>query len=329
MLAGQPFLLSAVIRDLRLAGSLLSALLLCAGTAAAADVTVEPSDEGMVVKVDGDLFTEYITRSLKKPILWPIIGPGGHEMTRAFPMEPGEGERRDHPHQRSLWFTHGNVNGVDFWGETRGRGEIIHREFRRAEGGEVGVIETANDWQDAEGNKLLEDVRTLHFRASEEQRIIDFDITLTASEGPVVFGDTKEGTMGLRVASSMDVEQRGDRSRGTIVNSAGQTNRDAWGKQAPWVDYYGPVDGDIVGAAIMNHPQSFRYPTYWHVREYGLFAANPFGLHDFLGVEEPQGRYELPAGGSITLRYRFLFHLGDTAEGRIAEAFREYSTTGE
>lgn len=300
-------------------------LITFAQSASAVEVTVEPSDAGQVVKVDGELFTEYVTESKAKPILWPIIGPTGKAMTRSFPMEKVKGERWDHGHHRSLWFTHGDVNGVDFWSEGSNRGKTVHREFVRAEGGSPAVIETINDWIDADGKKHLEDRRVLKFRADEDTRSIDFDITLTASEGPVVFGDTKEGTMGIRVPTTMDVEQRSGKPNGQIVNSEGQENLAAWGKPAPWVDYHGPVEDEQLGIAVMNHPSSFRYPTPWHVRTYGLFAANPFGLHDFQHTEEPIGEFTLPEGESITLRYRFLFHKGDEKEGRVAEAFEEYS----
>ena len=109
------------------------------------------------------------------------------------------------------------------------------------------------------------------------------------------------------------------------MNSEGQTDRGTWGKRAAWVDYHGPLDGQVTGITIMNHPSSFRFPTYWHVRTYGLFAANPFGLHDFEGTSEVDGTHELEAGESITLRYRVLLHRGDEKEGKVAEAFADYA----
>src|SRR5690606_24989744 len=129
-----------------------------------------------------------------------------------------------------------------------------------------------------------------------------------ASEGPLVFGDTKEGSFGVRVPTAMDVDRK---QGGKITTSEGADDGAAWGKQASWVDYCGPVDGEVVGIAILNHPESFRYPTHWHVRTYGLFAANPFGIHDFTGAAAGAGNLELAAGESITLRYRVIFHKGD------------------
>ncbi|MFV2065437.1 MAG: PmoA family protein [Pirellulales bacterium] len=293
-----------------------------------AEVTTEQSASGVRVLVDGQLFTEYLTKSGAKPALWPVIGPTGKAMTRSYPIRP-EGlpsERKDHPHHRSLWFTHGDVAGVDFWGEKGQHGTIRHREFRQiTSGGPIAKITTVNDWLDSDGHKICQDERRLGFGTDDDVRWIDFDITFTASEGEVTFGDTKEGSFGVRVAGSMKV----DAGKGRIVNSSGLTNKQAWGKPAEWVDYHGPVDGELVGIAILNHPSSFRYPTYWHVRTYGLFAANPFGLHHFLDRKEPIGAYTLPAGQSITLRYRVLLHTGNEKDARIVDRFKEYAAVGE
>lgn len=297
-------------------------LLLGAGAPAYAEVTAEKSEGGYVIKCDGEPFAEYLTKSQAKPIVWPIIGPGGQKMTRDFPMLKTRGEKWDHGHHRSLWFTHGEVNGVDFWAEGRGRGTIEHREFTEVTSGDVVVIATVNDWVDADGKKHLEDFRRLTFHCDGNVRIIDFDITLHAAYGPVHFGDTKEGTMGLRIPTVMDLNSR---KGGRIVNSAGQEDGATWGQAAAWCDYHGPVDDQVVGVAIFNHPSSFRYPTHWHVRDYGLFAANPFGLHDFQRTEEKIGELNLEEGESVSLLYRFYFHLGDEQEGGVAAAFEAYA----
>ncbi|HEY1601567.1 MAG TPA: PmoA family protein [Pirellulales bacterium] len=290
------------------------------------EVAVEKHDDGVRVTLGGKPFAEYLIHNGPKPIVWPIIGPGGHEMTRNYPMKLVEGEKRDHPHHRSLWFTHGSVNGIDFWTEVPGMGKEVHREYLKCEAnGPAGVISTINDWIGPDGKKHCEDVRTLTFRGNDETRSIDFDIAIKASEGPVLFGDTKEGSMGLRVPTALDAAKLTGK-RGEIVTSEGARDGAAWGKQAAWVDYHGSIGDDAVGIAILNHPSSFRFPTYWHVRDYGLFAANPFGLHDFHKSEDKhEGDYTLPAGETMTLRYRFVFHRGDEKGGKIAEAFQAYS----
>lgn len=284
----------------------------------AAEVSVEQSEKGAVVKIGGQLFTEYLTASAPKPMLFPILGPTGQPMTEDQARVP----RGDHIHHHSLWFTHGSVNGISFWDERQRHGTIQHRKFVRLQGGPEGIIETSNDWIGPEGKKYLEDRRRLVFGMEGEARRIDFDITLAASEGPVVFGDTKEGSMGLRVARSIAVTAK---QGGRIVNSEGLVDDKAWGKRAAWVDYFGPVAGETVGIAAMNHPSSFRFPTHWHVRTYGLYCANPFGWKDFQGKDSPDGSYTLEKGKSIELRYRFLFHKGDAQKAKIADAYKRYA----
>lgn len=301
-------------------------LLLVAASYASADQwEIEKGDDGLTVKKDGELVTRYVVKSGNKPILWPIIGPTGKEMTRAYPMREVTGEKHDHVHHRSLWFTHGSVNGVSFWEEVNPKhapGETVHREFVAAEGGEQAKIVARTDWQSPEGKKLMEDERTITLFDRDGVRIIDFDITLRATEGDVQFGETKEGSFGVRVPTSMDVDSK---QGGKIESSEGKTDAEAWGQPASWVDYHGPVDGEHLGIAILNHPKSFRYPTRWHVRTYGLFAANPWGTKDFTGGQETGGEFTLPQGESITLRYRVVLHQGDTEQADIAAAFEEYS----
>jgi hypothetical protein len=305
--------------------SLVFAFVCCALSvaASAAEFAVEQSDESVTVKLDGELLTRYLQQG-NTPILWPIIGPTGREMTRQYPMrEALATERSDHPHHRSLWFNHGNVNGISFWDIKDGSGTIKHRKFTQVAGGEQATIACVCDWLGPDGKKICEDARTYIFGADGEQRWIDLAITVTASEGTEVkFGDTKEGSMGIRVAGTMDVDAK---KGGRIVNSRGQTDAAAWGKPAEWVDYQGPVEGETLGIAVFNHPTSFRYPNTWHVRTYGLFAANPFGLSDFSGDKSMDGSHTIKPGESLPLRYRIVLHKGDHLEAKLAEAFEAYA----
>jgi hypothetical protein len=293
-----------------------------------AGVEVRPSGKDLEVLVGGKPFTVYRADEATKPYYYPVIGPTGAPFTRAYPMKTDvAGEDKDHPHQRSLWFTHGSVNGFDFWASDPVNkpspkfGTI--RETSRptvASGAAAGVIRTTDDWLGPDGKKVCEDVRVMTVYDTATARVLDFDITVKATAGPVIFGDTKEGMFGLRVASSMDVTHK---QGGKITNAEGINDDAAWGKASPWVDYTGPVDGKTVGIAVLNHPESFRYPTTWHVRTYGLFAANPFGYHDF--GRKDRGDYTIEPGQSIRFRYRVVFHEGDTASARVADAFRAYS----
>jgi hypothetical protein len=302
-----------------------------------AEVTVERSERGAVVKIDGKLFTEYLTKAGQSPAMWPIIGPTGRPMTRSYPVGPEQqGETTDHPHHQSLWFTHDQVNGADFWksnvapvagvsdpGHKHGP-HIAHREFTEiASDGSAARIVTLNDWMDGE-RRVLTDERTIIFGTRDNgDRWIDFTITLKASDGDVRFGDTKEGTFAIRVADSMRTEAK---PGGRIINSEGQEDDAAWGLPAQWVDYSGPVDGETVGITMMSHPKSFRPKTRWHVRGYGLFAANPFGQRDFPQPElVEQGAVTIPSGEEITLRYRVLSHRGASNPVDLEAAFAEYA----
>ena len=281
------------------------------------------SDVGVNVMLDGKLFTTYRIQSGNKPILWPVIGPTGTEMTRAYPMKEGiKGESSDHEHHRSFWFTHGDVNGISFWGEGEESGQIVHREFIQIAGGEKGKLVTRNDWISKDGAKQCEDERTHIFGATAKSRWIDFKVRISAGENPIRFGDTKEGCFGVRVAGPLKVEAK---LGGKIVNSRGQTNKMAWGQPAEWVDYHGHLEGQPVGIAIMNHPSSFRHPTWWHVRTYGLFAANPFGLKAFVDSDR-DGSHTVEAGESLTLRYRVVFHRGEVTAADVGATYEAYAS---
>ncbi len=298
-------------------------VLCCAPSVAAAEFSLELESDRVLVKMDDQLFARYIFQSGGKPILWPIMAPTGSEVTRGYPMRTASKEETsDHQHHRSFWFAHGDVNGTSFWHEGPRHGTTIHREIVRLDSGPQALIVTRNDWVDPDAKVICTDETSLTFGAKGDTRWIDFDITIRPVDEPVKFGDTKEGTFGIRVAGTMKVDAG---LGGRIVNSAGQTDKEAWGKPASWVDYQGPIDGETVGIAIMNHPSSFRFPTYWHVRTYGLFAANPFGLHNFKNSVKVDGSHTLRPGESMTLRYRVLLHQGDEKTGRVAEAFSEYA----
>jgi Methane oxygenase PmoA len=278
--------------------------------------------KGMLnVDFDQGMFAMYHTKSGNKPFLFPLIGPNRQPYTRTYPMAKIPGEDEDHPHQRSFWFTHGNVNGVDFWGEGPTSGRI--EEFARTvvvEGPVLARLVTKNAWRTPAGQSVCDDERIMTFYRTFDARVLDFEVKIAANSGPVEFRDTKEGMFGIRVASSMDVDKK---SGGKITNAEGLADQAAWGQASSWVDYVGPVSDKTVGIAVLNHPSSFRYPTTWHVRTYGLFAANPFGWHDF-GKSE-KGDYTIPAGQSITFRYRVILHEGDTKSAAVAGRFAAYT----
>ena len=254
-------------------------------------VKLTQQDDRVRVEINGELFTEYIFKGFNHVYYYPVLGPGALPMTRNYPMKDVAGEERDHPHQRSLWYSHGEVNGVDFWSETAKAGKILHDQFLEVKSGATeGLIRSTDKWVDLDGKVVCTDERVFRVLARPNtERVFDFEITLKApADHEVVLGDTKEGSMGVRLNENMRlIHPKNQKGEGHIVMNTGLRDGKTWGTRADWCDYYGPVEGRTVGLAIFDHPSNPVHPTYWHVRDYGLFAANPFGQHDFLKKKEP------------------------------------------
>ncbi len=302
-------------------------ILMFAANAGATDqIALEDRADRVAVTVNGEPFTEYLftKERLRRPVLFPLHGPHGHTLTRSWPVGPRlPGDPDDHPHHESFWFAHGDVNGHDFWTCRRGE-RIEHDSLVRV--GDGRIVATAR-WLAPDGSIVCTDRRLLRFSVDGADRIIDHEIMITASHGPLAFGDTKEGTMALRVRPELNVKKfkGGPQATGHYVNANGDRDEAAWGKPSAWVDLSGEVDGKPVGIACFDHPDNIRHPTCWHARDYGLFAANPFGLHDFTMAPRNAGRFELPDGQSLTLRHRWLFHEGDAVAANVAERFEAWA----
>ncbi len=299
----------------------------------AAGVQISPQDGALRVEIRGQLFTVYHFADVPRPYFYPVLGPDELPMTRHWPMEEAKGEEHDHPHHRGLWYAHGDVNGLDFWSEAANYCKIVHDQFLKVQSGrEVGIIKSTDKWVNHDGAIVCTDVRTVRiYNRPATERMFDFDITLQAPpDKPVVFGDTKEGSMATRLAETMRLKHKDGPGDGHIVMSTGVRDQETWGKRADWCDYYGPVAGgpngpETLGLAIFDHPDNPRHPTTWHVRDYGLFAANPFGLHDFEKKPKGAGNFTIPAGQSVTFRYRFYYHHGDEKQAQVAERYQAYA----
>lgn len=284
-------------------------------------VSITPSDKGLRIELDGTLFTEYVTKDTQHPCFHPVIGPSGASLTREYPPAPGS--KVDHPHHSSIWIGHDGVNGVNFWyiGGTTGSIQTTALTGIRSEGSSAS-FNASSRWVTSTGEPVLTDERQFVITAlAQGARQIDIKVTFIASYGDVTFRDSKEGTMGIRVAPSMTVSlNKLDHSGGAghILTSEGATDVAAWGTRAKWVAYYGPdPKGEQACIAMMDHPMNLRHPTWWHVRAYGLFAANPFGQSDFeaprqdeqaitIGGRSTKGNYTLSNGQSLTQRYRII-----------------------
>jgi len=298
------------------------------GAKPATDVTLKDQPgEKLDVMIGGRLFTSYnYAPRWVRPFLHPVIGPGAVAVTRGFPMIPDlPGEAKDHPHHKSIWVAWGDTNGTDNWSEVEPRhGRQLHQKFGCVVSGPVyGKFCATNDWVTNDRKKKdLTETRTLTFyNLPDRERIIDLVVEFQATEGAVRFGDTKEGGIcSVRVTSTMDAK-----GQGRIENAYGGINeKETWGKRAHWCDYSGPASGKHVGVAVFDTPGNYRYPTYWHVRDYGLMTANPFGLSHFWNDKTKDGSYTLPAGQTLRFAYRIYLHPGDAAKGRVREKFLNY-----
>lgn len=290
------------------------------------------------VWVGGKPFTTYyFSPEEAKPYLQPLRTAGGAIVTRGFPIgnyipPAHRHDRSIEPHQRPMYFGHGDIDGYSFWSEqafakqyygTHDREKFGRAVFEKLEdatpglhSGEIGArFNLVGD-----GRVLAEETQDYIFRGGSDTRTIDCQFIIRADHGPVKMGDTKEGTFAIRVIKSLDSPP------GHMVNSnGGLGEKQIWGKRADWVDYYGKVGDEEVGIAIFDSPRSFRHPTYWHARAYGLFAANPFGLREFTNDPSQDGSYTIPAGKSLLFRYRVLIHRGDYKQAQIANAYQKYA----
>lgn len=317
------------------------------------EVIPRDAERRVDVLVDGKPFTSYIyPTTLKKPTLFPLRTASGTVVTRGFPLEPRARERVDHPHHAGLWFNHGDVNGLDFWNNSDAikasnapkMGTILHRAVRKAQSGEgKGALEVSMDWVDHQGKVLLREDTRFVFRAGAGERSIDRITTLTARDQPVIFRDNKEGVLGMRVARGLEhpadkpevfTDGGGKATEVAVLDNEGVTGKyrsseglegDAvWGTRGRWTALSGVVDGEAVTLAILDHPRNPGFPTYWHARGYGLFAANPLGHKVFSNGKE-ELNFRLYAGKSTTFRHRILILSGNATPEQIEQHYARFT----
>lgn len=316
---------------------------------AADDITAAKSNSTIEFK-DGDkLITRYhVGESVAKPYFWPLNAPGELTVTRGWPLVQGvAGETKDHVHQKSAWFCHGDVIpegvevktrsadkrvvGVDFWSEAKGHGKIVCvrvGEPKSSDG--ATTVATMNEWRTADGVKILDEVRVVRVSKLQNGYLIALDLDLHASVCPITFGDTKEGSMGVRVADGFRTALK---DGGTITSSEGKVvppgtkgTLSVWGQVALWNDYSGKVGGDPAGVAVFAAADN-PIPSAWHTRDYGLLAANPFG-RDESGYPSQKGKRELvklKKGEHLKLRYAIYAHTGDVETGNVAAAYKKFT----
>jgi Family of unknown function (DUF6807) len=291
------------------------------------------------VSIGGEPFTTYyFTREVAKPYFQPLRSAEGTIVTRGFPIFNKIPAAHEHdpnlePHQRPMYFGHGNINGYDFWGEeafvkyygaeakNTPYGRQVFRKLEQMSGGaDSGTLKAAFDLVGPDGKPFAEETQFYTFRGDGQSRAVDCAFTITANHGPVKMGDTKEGTFAIRVAPELT------EPKVRMLNSSGLVGeKEIWGKRADWVDYSGTVSGEKLGIAIFDNPQNLRHPSTWHARGYGLFSVNPFGESYFYHDPKRDGSYTIEPGRSLTLRYRVLIHHGELSAAKLAEEYQDYA----
>jgi Methane oxygenase PmoA len=330
-------------------------LLAAASASAQSQVKVVPDESArrVDITVDGNPFTSYIwPTALKKPVLYPIRTGTGTLVTRGYPLEPREGERVDHPHHVGLWFNHGDVNGLDFWNNSDAipadrkdkMGTIVHSKIVDAKSGAgQGELTVESEWQKPDGSTLLKERTRYVFRADGTSRSIDRITTLTALGERVVFNDNKEGVIGMRVARALEqpatqpdvfTDASGKPSATKVLDNTGVTGEytsseglkgDAvWGTRGRWTMLAGTVESEPVTLVMLDHPANPGFPTYWHARGYGLFAANPMGEKVFTEGKE-ELNVTIQPGESIEFRHRILILSSQATTDAVERQYRAFT----
>ena len=295
----------------------------------AAQVVITENTGTVDVLLDGELFTRLDYKTYAKPILYPIFSPGQIPMTRDWPMKLDTvGEGHDHPHHKSMWLGH-KINGVDFWTEKLGKVQTSVTTTKFTDKTQHAVL-TASEWiKRSDGQTLLSDETVYWFGGDTDSRWINCLIDFQATHGDIVFDDTKEGLFAIRTHPNLrlttDAKAGVDRVFGDAINSEGDTGKQIWGKRAKWILYFGSIGGKPVSLAMFDHPSNLRHPTTWMARDYGLIAANPFGLHYFLGKKKGAGRFKLKQSDNLQLRYRVEFFNRVVTTETVEEKFQDFA----
>lgn len=288
--------------------------------------TLTDNGNGVVdVQLDGQTLTQLHYKSFRRPILFPVKNLGGQRVTRSWPVDPNvAGEANDHPHHKSVWFGHGDVNGASFWDEA----QPIQNESVKLSANPPS-ISLHNLWL-VDGKTIGSDDTTITFGKSEATKgwWINYQVEVHADQQDLTFGDTKEGTFAIRTHPNLRLKNDPGRgvttAAGHALNQTGDRDTQLWGKRSPWVAYWGPIEGQTTTLVMMDHPTNLRHPTTWHAREYGLVAANPFGLSYFEKAGKGAGNFTLKKGQTLTMHYRVLIADGQLPAETIEKCFKAF-----
>lgn len=294
------------------------------------------TDNKIDILIGGKLFTSFLyPDSLEKPVLYPVYTSSGIAVTRGFPLNPQPGDPTDHPHHIGIWFNFENLNGLDFWNNSYAipasrkhlYGWIKTDRILQTSSGKTGVLSYHANLTNQRNKTLAEETTRFEFSGTAHQRIIDRITTITADTA-LLFTDAKDGLIAIRVAHALqmptDKDQKFSDDKGNItivkggtdkiptgnyLSSEGKWGDDVWSSRARWVKMYGKMNNDSVSVVIIDHPKNPNYPTFWHARGYGLFAANPLGEKIFTNSKSVKN-LQLKKGESVTFRFRIVVDEG-------------------
>jgi hypothetical protein len=310
------------------------------------------NENRVAVYVGNALFTQFIyPDSLEKPVLFPIYDAGDVPVTRGFPIDPRPGEPTDHPHHLGCWFTYENVNNLDFWNNSYAipvekksqYGWIKTDSLLEMTSGIKGTLKYHANWVNQQHQVLLQETTFFVFRGNGTLRTID-RITDLRADTDIVFADAKDGMFGLRLTRELQIPEKKDQSftdnkgnttivkkdtiaTGNYLTSEGKTGDSAWSTRGRWCKVFGKIANDSVSITIFDHKKNPNYPTFWHARGYGLFAANPLGEKIFTNGKSSYNLH-LKKGETVHFRYRILIQNGRTTESieqinQIADQFND------
>ena len=273
-------------------------------------VTAEKIGDKIEIKINGNLFTNYIVSEYEKyPFFFPVNGPSNASVTSI--------RNANFPHHSSLFFGCDRVNGGNYWQEDLGRGQIISLRADIIEtGNEKVVIENECIWRRPGANAPIKDKRFITISApSKEKFQIDFDVTMEMLMD-VTIEKTNHSLFSGRVDPDLAVI-----NGGTMINAEGETGeKETFGKRSPWIDCWGKRQGKTEGIAILQHPSNDWYPAPWFTRDYGFFSPTP------MYWPENDKNTLLKKGEIIQLRYRVIVHTGNHIEAGIAKEFEKYTS---
>jgi hypothetical protein len=283
----------------------------CAGSVDGPQIQFEQRPGEVVIRAGGEPVATYVYNdpNILRPYFKDVCAPGGVQVTRHYPPRPGI-DRVDHPTMHpGIFLAFGDLSGADFW---RNKSRVEHVEFIQAPHAEEGRGGFAvRNRYEAEPGTICEETCEYTFEMQPGGCLMLWTSTFEPKQPSIAFGDQEEMGLGVRVATAIAATtQQG----GRLLDSEGRRGeKEIWGKTAAWCDYSGKVGERFVGIAIMPDPANFR-PCWWHVRDYGLMVANPFGRKAFKQGEPSQVIVE--AGKPFKLRFAIFLH-GGAAEDSV------------